>query len=73
MAFKHASNVDSADAGKWEVAGSVIRETPKGVLFNDGAREAWLPKRFVTIHPATRQQPATVVMPEWLAKKEKFI
>jgi hypothetical protein len=74
MAFKHALDGDAAEAGKWEISGLIVRVTEKGVLFNDGMREAWLPKRFVTTaNGAFRQGPAVVFLPEWLAKKEKFI
>ncbi len=73
MAFKHASNSDTAHAGQWEVAGVIKRETPKAVLFNDGAHEAWLPRRFITIGGSNRQGLAVVFMPQWLAKKEKFV
>jgi hypothetical protein len=74
MAFKHAIDGDTAEAGKWEIAGIILRVTDKGVQFNDGFREAWLPKRFVTTRSGKLSQgPAVVFLPEWLAKKEKFI
>ncbi|HRN83264.1 MAG TPA: hypothetical protein PK857_00470 [Hyphomicrobium sp.] len=74
MAFKHAAHVDGPEAGKYEVAGMILRETAKGVLFNDGAgHEAWLPRKSIHISPLDRQGRAVVFMPEWLAKKEKFV
>lgn len=72
MAFRHSIGADSDVAGMWEIAGLIIRESTKGVLFNDGSKEAWLPRRFIKIRGPDRRGLAVIFMPDWLAKKEKF-
>lgn len=71
MAFRHGVG---PLAGKWQLAGSIVRETPRAVLFRDQERggEAWLPKRFLKIEPR-RDGLVDASMPEWLARKQGYV
>lgn len=73
MAFKHALDGDTAEAGRWEVACQIVRETAKAIQVNDGAREYWLPRSKVTITMLNSQGAAIVFLPEWLAKEKGII
>jgi len=70
MAFKHAG--DTAEAGKWEVVGQIVRETDKAILFTDGGEPQWLPRSRVTVEEG-RGGVVSVFMPEWLAKEKGFV
>ena len=74
-AFRHAYQGDEIDAGKIEVAGRILVERPKAVLFDDtggGGPGVWLPKSKIRIEP-NKDGTVAVFMPEWLAKKEGLI
>ncbi len=72
MAFRHASGLDTIEAGKWEVSGQIIRETAKGILFDDGSSQQWLPKSKVRVEPQ-RDGSVSVFMDDWLAKEKRFV
>ncbi len=71
MAFKHAYG-DTAEAGQWEVAGRIIRETGKAIQLDDGVSQQWLPRSKITIRAADKHGLVEVLMPEWLAKEKKY-
>lgn len=50
-----------------EITGEIKRTTDKGILFYDGAREAWVPKQFIEDN-----RDGTFTMPQWLAKDKGF-
>lgn len=56
---------------------SVIRETEKAMLVNDGSVEAWIPKSQLEYDPEYEidehgAETATISIPEWLAEAKEF-
>lgn len=72
MAFKHAHDSDTMDAGRWEHSGRIIRETAKAILLDDGVSQQWLPKSKIRIEPQ-RDGTVSVFMDEWLAKEKRYV
>lgn len=56
-----------------DIAGEIVRETEKAVLFFDGARKAWLPKAAIEIDRDRSDGLVEVTMPERLAKEKELI
>lgn len=60
-----------------EMSVTVIRETEKALLVNDGTVEAWIPKSQLEYDPEyeTNEQGeefAVISIPEWLAEDKEF-
>lgn len=70
--FRHRFDEDSDLAGMTEVTGRIKHSTDKAILFDDGASQQWLPKRFVKI-AELKGGLVEVAMPEWLAKEKKYV
>lgn len=70
--FQHAFDADTADAGKVEVTGRIVRTTDKAVMLDDGASQQWLPKSKIEIREG-RGGLVEVLMPQWLAKEKKYV
>ena len=51
-----------------EIAATLVIETPKAFLLDDGGVEEWVPKSQVE-----NNDDGTFSMPEWLAKDKGFI
>lgn len=76
MAFRYSYDSDSEHAGKVEVTGRVLRKLPSGkaILFDDGGGEECLPLSKISIGAEDpRTGICSIFMPEWLAKKKKYI
>jgi len=75
MGIQRSFDDDSELAGMFEVAGAIVRETEKAVLFTDGGEAQWLPKSKIRIVRDDKRPggAAVVFLPEWLAKNKGLI
>jgi hypothetical protein len=51
-----------------DIACTVLHETDKAYLIDDGARKVWLPKS-----QCEKNEDGTVTLPMWLAKEKELI
>lgn len=59
-------------AGKVEVAGKIIEDREKAILFDDGGGARWLAKSQIDFD-VERDGTVIVWMPKWLAMEKKFV
>ena len=56
-----------------DIAGIIVHQTERAVLFNDGDREVWLPLSHVELGLIGPGRSVTATMPEWLAQEKELI
>lgn len=64
------------DAEKIELAVTLVHESDRAVLVNDGDREAWLPKSQCEVEGGEYPAPGeafTLYVAEWVAKEKGLI
>jgi hypothetical protein len=62
------------DGRKVEIVGEIRMTTERAVHFYDGSKTVWLARSLIdSIDETTNPGCATIVIPEWLAKKEGLI
>jgi hypothetical protein len=66
---------ETSDRRMVEIAGTFKRVHKQAALFNDGARDVWVPFSIPTprLGADVKIGPATIVVPEWWAKKNRLI
>ncbi len=64
--------MSGGDTALVDLTGLIKINREKAVLFNDGARDAWLPKSLIEITPVDRGL-VVVAVPEWLALDKGLI
>lgn len=63
--------IDKDNTEAIEIECSVVAETEKAILIDDGGTKVWLPRSLIDID--NHGKSATVMLPEWLAKKHGLI
>ena len=51
-----------------DIACTIVHQTDRGILIDDGTRQAWLPKALTEVN-----DDGTVTVSEWLAKHKGLI
>lgn len=65
---------ESMRRGDVELAGRVIRETDRAVIFADGRKETVVPKSLLRRRETDRAHRFDIItVPEWFAKKEGLL
>ena len=56
-----------------DLTGTLVRETDKAILFDNGTAETWLAKSQIEYNPDDLYSIGDVTLPEWLAKEKGLI
>jgi RNase P/RNase MRP subunit p29 len=57
--------------GDYEIEARIVRETNGAMLIDDGRREVWLPKRFVSVMMLSAEI-ALIRMRGWVAREKGY-